>query len=56
MRDCPTIQANREAKQIQQMLSMDEDQTMLQTPLMDLDQDEQTISSVETRDNLNFEG
>ena len=31
---------------------MDEDQTVLQTPLMDIDQDGQTISPVETRDNL----
>ena len=34
--------------------SMDKDQTILQTPLMDTDQDEQTISPVETRDNLNL--
>ena len=33
---------------------MDEDQTILQTPLMDVDQDRQTISPVETRDNLNL--
>ena len=53
-RDCPTMQANREAKQIQQMFNMDEDQTILQTQLMDVDQDGQTIRPVETRDNLNL--
>ena len=36
------------------MLNMDKDQTILQTPLIDLDQDEQTISPVETKDNLNL--
>ena len=45
---------SREAEQIQQMLNMDEDQTILQTPLMDMDQDEQTTNPVETRDNLNL--
>ena len=38
-RDCLTIQANREAEKIQQMINMDEEQTILQTPLMDVDQD-----------------
>ena len=37
------------------MFNMDEDQTILQTPLMDIDQDGQTISQVETRDNLNLQ-
>ena len=41
-------------KQMQQMFNMDEDQTILQTPLMDTDQDEQTITPVETSDNLNL--
>ena len=53
-RDCPTRQGSREAEQIQQMFNMDEDQTILQTPLMDTDQDEKIISPVETRDNLNL--
>ena len=53
-RDCLTIQANREAEQIQQMFNMDEDQTILQTPIMGVDQDKQTISPVDTRDNLNL--
>ena len=38
------------------MFNMDEDQTILQTPLMDIDQDEQTAIPVETRDNLNLYG
>ena len=36
-RDCPIRQASREAEQKQQMFNMDEDQTILQTPLMDTD-------------------
>ena len=54
-RGCPTRQANREVEQIQQMLNMDEGQTILQTPLMDTDEEEQTITLVETRDNLNLQ-
>ena len=54
MRDCPTRQASREVEQIQQLFNMDKDQTILQYSLMDTDQDEQTISPVETRDNLNL--
>ena len=53
-RDCPTRQTSREAEQIQQMFSMDKDQTLLQTPLMDTDQHKQTISPVQNRDNLNL--
>ena len=52
--DLPTTQANREAKQIQQMFNIDEEQTILQTPLMDIDQDGQTLSPIETGDNLNL--
>ena len=47
-------QASREVEQIQQMLNMDKDPTILQTPLMDVDQVGQTINPVETRDNLNL--
>ena len=36
------------------MFNMDEDQTLLQTPLMHTDQDEQSISPVEARDNFNL--
>ena len=53
-RECPTRQASREAEQIQQMFNIDEDQTVLQTSLMDTDKDELTITLTETRDNLNF--
>ena len=44
------MQANREVEQIQQMFNMDEDRTILKTPLMGVDQHGQTISPVETRD------
>ena len=54
MRDCPMTQANRETEQIQQMFNMDEDQTILQTPLMDIYQIGQSISPVETWENLNL--
>ena len=54
MRDCPMMQANREAEQIQQMFNMDEDQTILQTLLMEVEQVRQSISSVETREKLNL--
>ena len=47
-RECPTRQASREAEQRQQMFNMDKDQTILQTPLMDTDQDEQTITLKKT--------
>ena len=53
-RDCPMTQVNREIEQIQQMFNMDKDQTILQTPLMDVDQVGQSISPVETRENLNL--
>ena len=33
---------------------MDEDQMILQTPLMDIDHDGQTVSPIESRDNLNL--
>ena len=45
-------QSNRETEQIQQMFNMDEDQTILHTPLMDIDQVGQSISPVETRENF----
>ena len=43
-----------EVEQIQQMFNMDEDQTLLQMPLIDVDQVRQSISPVEARDNLNL--
>ena len=54
VRDCPTRQPSREVEQLQEMFNMDEDQTILQSPLMDIDQHKQTITPVETRDNLNL--
>ena len=53
-RECPTRQASRETEQIQQMFNMDEDQTILQTPLMDTDEEELTVTPAEARDNLNL--
>ena len=36
------------------MFNMDEDQTLLQMPLMDVDQVRQSVSPAEARDNLNL--
>ena len=52
--DCPVTQADREVEQIQQMFNMDEDQTILQMPLMDVDQFRQSRSPTEARENLNL--
>ena len=53
-RECTTGQANREIEQIQKMFNMDDDQTILQTPLMDTDKGQLTIILMEARDNLNL--
>ena len=53
-RECPKRQESRETKQIQQMFNMDKDQTILQTPLMDTEEDKMTITLMEARDNLNL--
>ena len=37
------------------MLNMDEDQTILQTPLMGTDKEPLTITPAEARDNLNLQ-
>ena len=47
-------QVNREVEQTQQMFNMDEDQTILPMPLMDVDQVRQSISPTEARENSNF--
>ena len=47
-------QADREVEQIQQMFNMYEDQTILQTSLMDVDQGRQSLSPTEARENLNL--
>ena len=54
MRDCPITQADREVEQIQQIFNMDEDQTLLQMPLIDADQVRQSVNTTEARENLNL--
>ena len=56
-RECPVRlprETSREPEQIQQMFNMDEDQTLVQTLLMDTDKDELTVTPVDTRENLNL--
>ena len=53
-RQCPTRQASRETEQIQQMFNMDKVHTILQTSLMDTDEEELTITLTEAMDNLNL--
>ena len=48
------MQVDREVEQIQQMFNMDEDQTLLQMPLIDVDQVRQSVSPTEARENLNL--
>ena len=48
-------QVDREVEQIQQMFNMNEDQTLLQMLLMDVDQVRQSISPTEARENLNLQ-
>ena len=50
-RDYPATQVDREVEQIQQVFNMDKNQTILQTPLMDIDQVRQIISPTEAREN-----
>ena len=50
----PNNQADREVEKIQQMFNMDKYQTLLQTPLKDVDQVRQSISPTEARENLNL--
>ena len=53
-REYPTRRENRETEEVQQMFSLDKDQTILQTPLMDTEDDVMTITPTETRDSLNL--
>ena len=53
-RKCLTRSEKRETEQIQQMFSLDDDQTLLQTPLIDMEDDIMTITPMETRDCLNL--
>ena len=48
------IQVDREVEQIQQMFNMDEDQTLLQMPLIDIYQVRQSVGPTEARENLNL--
>ena len=52
-RECPTRQEKKEIEQIQQMFNLDNEQTLLQTSLMDTD-DEETITPIESGDSLNL--
>ena len=45
---------SRETEQIQQMFNMDEDQTIIQTPLMDTGKEQLTVTLTGARDNLNL--
>ena len=54
MRDCPTMQADREIEQIQQMFNMDEEQTLLWMPLIDANQVRQSVNTIEARKHLNL--
>ena len=46
---------SRETEQMQQMFNMDKDQTILQIPFMDTEEDKITITLIEARDNLNLQ-
>ena len=54
VRECLTRQENREIEQIQQMFNLDDEQTILETSLTDTDDNEMTITLMETRDGLNL--
>ena len=45
VRECPTRQEKRDTEQMQQMFNMDEDQTIIQTPLMDTEEDKMDYNS-----------
>ena len=53
VRECLTRQEKREIEQIQQMFNLDDEQTSLQTTLMDTD-DEETMTPTENRNSLNL--
>ena len=48
------MQADREVEQIQQMFNMDEEQTLLQTSLIDTNPVRQSVNTTEARENLNL--
>ena len=47
-------QADREVEQVQQMFNMDKEQTLVQTPLIYVDQVRQIACPTEARENLNL--
>ena len=53
MRDCPTMQVDRE---VEQMLNMDEEQTLLQMPLIDTNQVRRSVNTMEAREHLTYRG
>ena len=53
-RECLTRWENREIEQIQQMFNLDDEQTTLQTSLMDTNDDKVTITPMETKEGLNL--
>ena len=54
VKNCLMTQANIEVEQIQQIFNMDEDQIILQTPVMNVIQVRQSISPVKGREHLNL--
>ena len=53
VRECPTKQEKREIEQMQQMFNLDNEQTLTQTSLMDID-DEEMITPIASGDGLNL--
>ena len=53
MREYPTTRENKEIEHIQQMFNLDDEQTVVQIPLMDTDV-EVTITPIENGYCLNF--
>ena len=49
-------QAEREVEQIQQMFNMEEEQTLLQMPLMDTNQARQSVNTIEARGHESYRG
>ena len=48
------MQVDREVEQIQQMFNMDEEQTLLQTPIINTNNARQSTSTIEAREHLNL--
>ena len=55
VRKCPTRQENREIEQILQMFNLDNEQTVIQTSMIDIDDDDKVaITLIGNRDGLNL--